>query len=94
MRTNLAATRGLIVAEAVMRGLAPHLDRTAAHDLVSEACRGAIARASTLRDVLDADPRVRAHLSTAAIARLCDPANYLGVAPEMVDRVLAGHRRA
>ena len=27
-----------------------------------------------------------------AIERLTDPANYLGMAPQMVDRVLAGRR--
>ena len=39
MRQNLDMTRGLIVAEAVMMGLAPHLGRQQAHDIVYEACR-------------------------------------------------------
>jgi len=29
------------------------------------------------------------HLDRAALEKLCDPANYLGQAGEMVDRVLA-----
>jgi 3-carboxy-cis,cis-muconate cycloisomerase len=89
MRANLAATGGLIVAEAVMMGLAPHMGRQQAHDLVYDACRAALAGKRTLFDVLDALPAVRAALDSAALRRLCDPANYLGAAGAMVDRVLA-----
>ncbi len=39
MAQNLAMTHGLIVAEAVMMGLAPHTGRNEAHDLVYDACR-------------------------------------------------------
>ena len=39
MAKNLAMTHGLIVAEAVMMGLAPHTGRNEAHDLVYDACR-------------------------------------------------------
>jgi hypothetical protein len=42
MAKNLAMTHGLIVAEAVMMGLAPHTGRNEAHDLVYDACRAAI----------------------------------------------------
>ena len=35
------------------------------------------------------DPEISKHLDRAAIERLTDPANYLGMAPQMVDRVLA-----
>ena len=42
MAKNLAMTHGLIVAEAVMMGLAPHTGRNEAHDLVYDACRLAI----------------------------------------------------
>jgi len=42
MRRNLDITGGLIVAEAVMMGLAPHTGRNEAHDLVYDACRVAI----------------------------------------------------
>lgn len=93
MLKNLAATRGLIVAEAVMMGLAPHIGRTEAHDLVYDACRKAIAGKRSLFEVLDANTSVRAHLSSAEIGKLCDPANYLGVAANMVDRVIARSQR-
>ena len=92
MRENLGATRGLIVAEAVMMGLAPHLGRTQAHDLVYSACRQAISNKCSLLDVLAADARVSAHLDGNEIAALCDPVNYLGVAGDMVDRVVGPGR--
>ncbi len=44
MARNLGMTHGLIVAEAVMMGLAPHTGRTEAHDLVYDACRLAAIR--------------------------------------------------
>lgn len=91
MRRNLDMTRGLIVAEAVMMGLAPHLGRTPAHDVVYDACRAAIARDIALIDALVADPRTAA-LPRATLERLCDPVHYLGCAAAMTDRVLARRR--
>jgi 3-carboxy-cis,cis-muconate cycloisomerase len=89
MQDNLGITHGLIVAEAVMMGLAPHLGRERAHDLVSDLCRAAIERNKPLFDLLTETPEVTAHLNRERLAALCDPANYLGLAGEMVDRVLA-----
>ena len=94
MRKNLDLTSGLIVAEAVMMGLAPHLGRQQAHDVVYAACRAVNERGGRLADVLAADAEVGRHLDRAAIDRLTDPANYLGAAPVMVDRLLAGRPRA
>jgi 3-carboxy-cis,cis-muconate cycloisomerase len=89
MRKNLDLTNGLIVAEAVMMGLAPHLGRPRAHDVVYGACRAVSEQGGTLADALAAIPEVARHLDRAALERLTDPANYLGMAPRMVDRVLA-----
>lgn len=89
MSRNLGLTRGLIVAEAVMMGLAPHLGRQAAHDLVYDACRTVNENGGRLADVLNAMPAVSGRLDPALVERLTDPANYLGMAPQMVDRVLA-----
>jgi 3-carboxy-cis,cis-muconate cycloisomerase len=89
MRKNLDLTSGLIVAEAVMMGLAPHLGRQHAHDVVYGACRIVNEKGGTLADALAKDPAITKHLNRAAIDRLTDPANYLGMAPQMVDRVLA-----
>jgi 3-carboxy-cis,cis-muconate cycloisomerase len=42
---------------------------------------------------LSADPRVSARIDRATIDRLTSPKNYLGLAPQMVDRVLGASKR-
>ena len=42
----------------------------------------------TLAEALSALPAVTQHFDRAAINRLTDPANYLGLAPQMVDRAV------
>ena len=88
MRHNLDASHGLILAEAVSAALAPKLGREAAHGLIEEACSRAIERNKPLRDVLAKDARVGKLLSATDLDRLLDPANYLGVAEQFVERVL------
>ena len=92
MQRNLAATGGLIVAEAVMMGLAPVLGREAAHHTVKHACDRALSTHTTLADALAEEPEVTAHLDRAAIDRLTDPAAYLGSTQAFIDRVLAAAR--
>jgi 3-carboxy-cis,cis-muconate cycloisomerase len=89
MRRNVDATRGLIMAEAVSSTLAPKLGRQAAHQLVEAACGRAVEQGKSLRDALEQDTKLAAHLSTADLDRLFDPENYLGVAEQLVERVLA-----
>ena len=38
---------------------------------------------------LAANKEISQHVSRKELAAMCDPANYLGLAGEMVDRVLA-----
>ena len=92
MRANLDLTRGMIVSEAVMMGLGPHLGRQRAHDLVYDICRKVATSGEPLLDLLAQDAEISRHLSRAELAKLCDPQNYLGLAGEMVDRVLARER--
>jgi 3-carboxy-cis,cis-muconate cycloisomerase len=89
MRRNLDLTHGLIVAEAVMMGLAPHLGRGEAHHVVKHACDIALTERLSLTDALRRDPAVSSRLDRAAIERMTDPASYLGSAGAFVDRVLA-----
>src|SRR5580658_8411846 len=89
MRANLDLTRGLIVSEAVMMGLGPHIGRQYAHDLVYDICRQVVATGRPLLDLLAENKEITKRLDRAALAKLCDPANYLGEAGAMVDRVLA-----
>jgi 3-carboxy-cis,cis-muconate cycloisomerase len=93
MRANLKLSNGLIVSEAVMMALAPQLGRERAHELVSAACRRVHESGGTLASVLQSMPEVSSRLDSDTIARLTDPANYLGLAGEMVDRVLASRAR-
>jgi 3-carboxy-cis,cis-muconate cycloisomerase len=93
MRKNLDLTGGMIVAEAVMMGLGPYLGRQRAHDLVQEICRAGIASGRPLLDLLAENPEISRHVDRAALAKLTDPANYLGVSGEMIDRVLAAYHQ-
>jgi 3-carboxy-cis,cis-muconate cycloisomerase len=92
MAKNLGLSRGLIVAEAVMMGLAPQLGRQRAHDLVYDACRAVNERGGSLTDALLAIPEIAGTIDRATIERLTDPGNYLGEAPRMVDRVVESPR--
>ncbi len=89
MRANIDLTRGLVMSEAVMMGLGPYIGREYAHDLVYDLCRVAVRDDRPLLDVLAEHPEINAHLSRDGLARLCDPANYLGQSGVMVDQVLA-----
>jgi 3-carboxy-cis,cis-muconate cycloisomerase len=88
MRVNLDITNGLVVSEAVTMGLAPYLGREYAHDLVYDICRVALTENRPLLDLPCENAESAQHLDRTALTKLCDPANYLGLAGEMVDRVL------
>ena len=88
MRRNLALGGGLLMSEAVMMGLAPRIGRGQAHDLVSRAAGRATDQGKTLREALVNDQDIMRHLTIEEVERLLEPANYLGVAAQMVDRVL------
>jgi len=92
MSHNLAATQGLILAEAVAMALAKNLGRTPAHKLIEKASHQALESRQSLRDVLLHTKEVRAHLSAAEIDKLLDPKNYTGSGDPMIDHVLADHK--
>lgn len=98
MAQNLEATDGLILAEAYMLALGARLGRLPAHALVERASRDAVARGlalrDALRDALDSDAATRGLLSDDELNRLADPANYVGQASAICDRVLADWRAA
>jgi 3-carboxy-cis,cis-muconate cycloisomerase len=93
MRANLDLTKGLIVSEAVMMELGRHLGRQYAHDLVYDVCRQVVASGRPLLELLAENESITKYLDRAALAKLCDPVNYLGEAGAMVDRVLELHER-
>lgn len=89
MRRNIDLTGGLVMSEAVMMGLGPHIGREYAHDLVYDLCRESIATKTPLLDLLAAHAEIARHVDRPALERMLDPANYLGQSGLMVDRVLA-----
>jgi 3-carboxy-cis,cis-muconate cycloisomerase len=89
MRQNLDVTHGLIFAEAVTMALAEKMPRSDAHDLVQLASKRALSERRELRSVLSQDAILKTSLSDAELERLFTPANYLGVADQFIDRVLA-----
>jgi len=94
MRANLDSTKGLVVSEAVMMGLAPYLGRERAHDLVYDLCREAIRQDRSLLDLLSENAAITKHVDRKKLGELCDPSNYLGLSGVMVDRVLERIRAA
>ena len=90
MRENLDMTGGLIVAEAVMMGLAPAIGRNQAHDVVYDACRTAIETHTSLYDELVKNRSIVDALGLDRLRALTDPANYLGAAATMARSVAAG----
>ena len=93
MRANIDLTRGLVMSEAVMMGLGPYIGREVAHDLVYDLCREAIKQDRHLIDILAEHPEISQHVTRAQLEGFCDPANNLGQAGHMVDRVLASLKK-
>jgi 3-carboxy-cis,cis-muconate cycloisomerase len=89
MRDNLDITKGLIMSEAVMMGLGAAMGRNRAHDVVYDICREVVKSGRPLIDLLAEDKEISKHATRQQLEAMVDPANYLGVAGEMVDRVLA-----
>ena len=85
MRENLDATRGQIMAEAVMMRLAERIGHETAHHLVMAACRRAATGGTSLADELLADASLG--LDRAQVEALLDPAGYLGLSGAFVDAV-------
>ena len=71
-----------------MMGLGTALGRNRAHDLVYDICREVAAGQGGFLDLLAAHPEIAPHKTREELAALLDPANYIGLAGAMVDRVL------
>jgi 3-carboxy-cis,cis-muconate cycloisomerase len=98
MSANLAAAKGLPLAEHVVALLADTLGRAAAHDLVAEAGTRAVSAGLPLRDVLLGLPQSAERLEAAGITpeqieSALDPTQYLGSSSVFVDAALAAHQQ-
>ena len=88
MRDNIGITKGLLMSEAVMMGLGAAIGRNRAHDVVYDICREVVKTGRPLVDLLAEDKEISKHAGREQLEKMVDPTNYLGVAGEMVDRVL------
>ncbi len=88
MLDNIGLTKGLLMSEAVMMGLGAAMGRNRAHDVVYDICRDVVKTGRPLVDLLAADKEIKKHASRKQLEKMVDPTNYLGVAGEMIDRVL------
>src|SRR4249919_837334 len=70
MRRNIELTGGLVMSEAVMMGLGPHIGRECAHDLVYDLCRESLTQQRPLLDLLAEHPQINVHLDRAALTSL------------------------
>lgn len=88
MRSNLDATHGLIMAEAVTFALADKIGKSDAHHLIEAASKRAVAEKKHLREILAGDSQVTAHLTPEKIAALFEPMAYQGASQALIDRLL------
>ncbi|HEY3014659.1 MAG TPA: adenylosuccinate lyase family protein [Nocardioides sp.] len=89
LAANLRSTGGTIVSERLNVALAPVLGKVAAKSLLARISRAAAAGEGAFDELLLAAPELSGVLSAAELAELLDPAEYVGAADELVDRVLA-----
>jgi len=89
MSRNINLTRGLVLAEAVAFALRERIGKEKSHAIVEDAARRAVQDGRDFADVLMSFPEVNSHLSRAELSHLLDPANYLGSALAMTERVLS-----
>ena len=54
--------------------------------------QGYVAEERSLVDLLAKDAEISRHVSRAELEKMCDPANYLGSAPRMVDAIVRMQR--
>ncbi len=88
MRANLDATRGFVMAEAVMIALVEAgLPRPEAHELVRQRSMEASAEGLDLKEALLRDDVVKSKLG-GRLDAVMDPAAYTGSSGEIIDRVL------
>ena len=91
MKLNLDRTGGLVMAEPLLLALtAKGMDRQDAHEHVRRLALEAHDTGLTLKEVAVRNALVKKHLARKELDRVLDPAEYVGQAPAIVDR-LAGH---
>ena len=93
MRRNLDLLGGFLLSERVMFALSGKVGKQTAHDLVYEASMHGIEHGVSFEQALLQDPRVAAALTPEELREALDPTTYVGLAPQIVDNVLAQTQR-
>lgn len=88
MHHNIECTHGLIMAEAVMMALAPHLGRLNAHHVVEAACKTAVAEQKHLKDIISQVDEVKQYFNASQLDEIFKPESYLGNIQDQIDAVL------
>jgi 3-carboxy-cis,cis-muconate cycloisomerase len=92
MRSDMDLTGGLLMSESVAAALASSLGRADAQEVVEKAARRSVQSGREFREVLLEIPEVADGLGADGLDDALDPAGYLGVTADLIDRALAGHR--
>lgn len=92
MGADMEMTGGLVMSESVAAALACTLGRSTAQQLVEKAARRSVREGRTFRDVLLDVPEVADSLGVGGVDAALDPAGYLGVSSQLIDRALSAHR--
>ena len=93
MLSNLEATGGFVLSEAVMLELAKRIGKQSAHTLVYETAMNAYVTGRGLKEAILDNPQLVAHLSTTEIEALFDYRQHIGQCSAMVDQVLVELRK-
>jgi adenylosuccinate lyase len=94
MRRNLDTLGGFLMSERVMFALSDKVGKQSAHELVYDVAMRGIDQGKTFEQALQADAQVQKALGPQELTALLDPTTYVGLAPEIVDRVLAETKAA
>lgn len=92
MRRNLDLLGGFLLSERVMFALSDKVGKQTAHELVYEASMHGLEHGMTFEQALMQNEQVRAALTLEELRKLLDPTTYVGLAPQIVDQVLAQSR--
>ena len=92
MRGDMDLTGGLVMSESVAAALSRSLGRSEARELVEKAARRSVDDRRAFRDILLELPEVANGLGPERLDAALDPAGYLGVTAQLIDRALGAHR--
>jgi len=92
MRQNLDMLGGFLLSERVMFELSEKVGKQTAHELVYEASMHGIEHGVSFEKALAQDQRLAGAMTPEELRKVLDPTTYVGLAPQIVDEVLAQTR--